>query len=100
KAAYWKEEFARRTKKFKVGLVWEGGHFQPENFLRSNSLAAYAPLADVPNVAFFGLQKGPAEIQSKNPPAGMDFTDLGPFIKDFSDTTAILANLDLLISID
>jgi ADP-heptose:LPS heptosyltransferase len=30
----------------------------------------------------------------------MDFVDLAPFIKDFSDTSAILENLDLLISID
>jgi tetratricopeptide (TPR) repeat protein len=100
RSARWKKEFAERTKKFKVGLVWYGGDFQPENFLRSNSLAAYAPLAEVPNVAFFSLQKGHQEVQSKNPPAGMDFTDLAPFIKDFSDTAAILENLDLLISID
>lgn len=100
KTEHWRQEFEKRTRKFKVGLVWEGGHFQPENFLRSNSLAAYAPLADVPNVAFFGLQKGPAEKQCDNPPPGMDFTNLGPFIKDFNDTAAILANLDLLISID
>ena len=100
RSAHWKNEFARRTSKFKVGLVWEGGAFQPENFLRSTSLAAYAPLGEVPNVTFFGMQKGPSEIQAKNPPPGMDFVDLGPFIKDFSDTTAMLENLDLLISID
>ena len=100
RSARWKDELARRTGKFKVGLVWEGGAFQPENFLRSASLAEYAPLGEVPNVAFFGMQKGPAEVQSKNPPPGMDFFDLGPFINDFSDTTAILENLDLLISID
>ncbi len=100
KSAHWKKELASRTSKFKVGLVWEGGAFQPENFLRSASLAEYAPLGEVPGVAFFGLQKGPAEVQSKNPPAGMDFTDLAPYIKDFSDTAAILENLDLLISID
>jgi len=80
--------------------VWEGGHFQPENYLRSASLAEYAPLAALKDVAFFGLQKGPAEAQSTTPPEGMDFTNLGPYIKDFSDTAAILENLDLLISID
>jgi tetratricopeptide (TPR) repeat protein len=101
KSAYWKGEMDRHAKgKLKVGLVWEGGPFQPENFLRSASLAAYAPLADVPGVAFFGLQKGAAEGQAKNPPAGMDFTDLAPFINDFSDTAAMLDSLDLLISID
>jgi ADP-heptose:LPS heptosyltransferase len=30
----------------------------------------------------------------------MDVMDLGPFIKDFSDTAAMLEHLDLLISID
>jgi len=100
KSAFWKQKLGEMTGKFKVGLVWEGGPFQPENFLRSNSLAAYAPLAEVPGVAFFGLQKGPAEAQCATPPAGMDFTNLGPEIKDFSDTAAILENLDLLISID
>jgi ADP-heptose:LPS heptosyltransferase len=39
-------------------------------------------------------------VQSKTPPAGMDFIDLAPEIKDFSDTAAILENLDLLVSID
>ncbi len=100
KVEHWKKEFASRTNKFKIGLVWEGGAFQPENFLRSNSLAAYAPLADIPGVAFFGLQKGPAEVQCENPPAGMDFTNLAPYIKDFNDTAAIIDNLDLMISID
>jgi tetratricopeptide (TPR) repeat protein len=100
RSAYWKQELAKYTGKFKVGLVWYGGDFQPENFLRSNSLAAYAPLAEVPNVTFFGLQKGPAEVQAKNPPPGMDFVNLGPYLKDFVETSAILENLDLLISID
>jgi len=100
KSKYWKEELARRTGKLKVGLVWEGGAFQPENYLRSASLAAYAPLGDVEGVTYFGMQKGPAEVQSKTPPPGMDFIDLAPYIKDFSDTAAIIENLDILVSID
>jgi hypothetical protein len=100
KSAYWKAELARRTGKMKVGLVWEGGAFQPENYLRSCKLADYAPLGAVEGITFFGLQKGPAEVQSKTPPHGMDFIDLAPEIKDFSDTAAILEHLDLLVSID
>jgi hypothetical protein len=87
-------------KKLKVGLVWEGGNFQPENSLRSASLAAFGPLGEVEGAHFFLLQKGDAEVQVKNPPAGMEFTNLAPFIKDFSDTAAMLDALDLLISID
>ncbi|HUO09671.1 MAG TPA: tetratricopeptide repeat protein [Phycisphaerae bacterium] len=97
--AHWQREFAARTNKLKVGIAWEGGPFQPENRLRSASLAAFAPLADLP-VTFFSLQKGDAAAQSKSPPPGMDFQDLAPHIHDFTDTAAMIEALDLVISID
>jgi tetratricopeptide (TPR) repeat protein len=103
----WKQRLAASRNRFRVGLVWEGGAFQAENFLRSASLAAFSPLARVPGVSFYSLQKGPAAGQAK--PANLpdawrspdaDFTDLDADINDFSDTAAILQNMDLLISID
>lgn len=104
---HWKNRFAGSRHPFRVGLVWEGGAFQTENFLRSASLEAFSPLASVPGVSFFSLQKGPAAEQAKpaNLPAAWrspdaDFTDLDADISDFSDTAAIIQNLDLLISID
>jgi tetratricopeptide (TPR) repeat protein len=107
KVEHWKQRLAQSRNAFRVGLVWEGGAFQPENFLRSASLDAFSPLAGVPGISFFSLQKGPAADQAKpaNLPAAWrdpaaDFTDLDPDIHDFSDTAAILQNLDLLVSID
>ncbi len=99
KKSHWQTEFARHKGKLNIGIAWEGGPFQPENRLRSASLAAFAPLADLP-VTFFSLQKGEAAAQAKNPPAGMDFHDLAPHIRDFTDTAAIIDALDLVISID
>ncbi|HVX84226.1 MAG TPA: tetratricopeptide repeat protein [Phycisphaerae bacterium] len=107
RVAHWKQRLAASRNRFRVGLVWEGGAFQAENFLRSASLAAFSPLAQVPGVSFYSLQKGPAADQAKPPrlpeawrsPAA-DFTDLDADIHDFSDTAAILQNMDLLISID
>ena len=99
KKSHWQAEFARHRGKLNIGIAWEGGAFQPENRLRSASLAAFAPLADLP-VTFFSLQKGEAASQAKTPPAGMDFHDLAPHIHDFADTTAIIDALDLVISID
>lgn len=84
--------------KLKVGLVWSGGGAHPENGLRSMALGAFGPLGAVAGVAFFGLQKGPAEGEAA--PAGMKVVNLGPEIGDFGDTAAILMNLDLLISVD
>ncbi len=107
KVARWKERLSRSRHGFRVGLVWEGGAFQLENFLRSASLEAFSPLAQVPVVSFYSLQKGPAAAQAKSGqlPAAWsapdaDFTDLDADIQDFSDTAAILQNMDLLISID
>jgi tetratricopeptide (TPR) repeat protein len=104
---HWKTRLTSSRHPFRVGLVWEGGAFQTENFLRSASLHAFSPLASIPGISFFSLQKGPAAEQAR--PANLptawrspdaDFTDLDADIHDFSDTAAILQNLDLLVSID
>lgn len=79
---------------FKVGLVWAG------KTMRSLSLSAFAPLGAMRGVRFYSLQKGKEAEEVKNPPPGMDLVDVSKDIKDFSDTAALIANLDLVISID
>jgi hypothetical protein len=61
-------------------------------------LTHLAPLADVPNIRWYSLQLGPPAAQPR--PPGLDLVDLSLHMADFADTAAILANLDLLISID
>jgi tetratricopeptide (TPR) repeat protein len=85
----------------KVGLVWKGsaGHKNDSN--RSlPDLSALAPLWSVRSITFFSLQKGQGEEQAISPPAGQPITDLGSGIRDFADTAAIVARLDLVICID
>jgi hypothetical protein len=62
------------------------------------SLATLRPLWDVPGVRFISLQKGPGHEQL----ASFDrpLVDIGAQVRDFADTAAVIANLDLLISID
>jgi len=100
KVDQWRQIIGTDAGVFKVGIVWEGGPFLRENFLRSATLAAFAPLAAVPNVRFYSLQKGPASRQASQVPPGMDLVDLDSRIKNFSDTAAAIANLDLVIAID
>jgi ADP-heptose:LPS heptosyltransferase len=59
-----------------------------------------APPAGLNGIRFFSLQKGAAARESARAPAGMDLTDLGVHIRDFADTAAILAGLDLVITVD
>jgi ADP-heptose:LPS heptosyltransferase len=62
--------------------------------------AALAPLAGVKGVRFFSLQKSKEGEQAKNPPPGLDLVDLTAEIKDFADTAALMANLDLIITVE
>ncbi|MGA2582087.1 MAG: tetratricopeptide repeat protein [Tepidisphaeraceae bacterium] len=86
--------------RIKIGLVWAGASKNPEDDIRSTSLSAMAPLAQSGDFWFCSLQKGDAAAEAKNPPKGMNLVDFSDRINDFADTAAIIANLDLVISVD
>jgi len=48
------------------------------------------------DAAFYSLQKGPGQLQAAHP----SVTDLAPHIADFDDTAALIAQLDLVITVD
>lgn len=83
-----------------VGFVWAGNPVHARDFLRSAPLAAFRPLADIPGVHFFSLQKGgAAERQlAEQPIAGV--VNLAPQLDDFRDTAAVIDALDLVITVD
>ena len=82
----------------RVGLVWAGNPAFRDDRRRSLGLDALLPLLDVEEVAFVALQKGAGQRDLERLPASV--TDLGAEIADFADTAAIMANLDLVISVD
>ncbi|WP_346288588.1 tetratricopeptide repeat-containing glycosyltransferase family protein [Zoogloea sp.] len=82
----------------KVGLVWQGNPAHSNDRDRSlPDLSILAPLWAVPGLRFFSLQV-PAPAQAL--PGNLPLTDLAPHLHDFADTAALLAGLDLLISVD
>jgi tetratricopeptide (TPR) repeat protein len=109
KSKQWKERLGPR-KGLRVGLVWSGGFRpnQPEiwstNERRNIPLHKLAPL-NLPGVEFFSLQIGDDGMRQLRDlrqagwqgPAIADLTDA---IADFSDTAALIDNLDLVISVD
>ena len=84
----------------KVGLVWAGRPQQWDDRKRSISLEQLAPLARAAGAVFYSLQVGEAAAQAAMAPAGMRLIDIASRIADFSDTAAIMANLDLVVTID
>ena len=81
-----------------VGLVW-AGRATPDP-QRTCGLAALTPLAAVAGVRFVSLQTGPAGAEAHDAPRGMALADLSAELRDFADTAALMANLDLVITID
>ncbi|HEX3573615.1 MAG TPA: tetratricopeptide repeat protein [Rhodopila sp.] len=86
----------------KVGLVWAGERRAHDRMAlrtdrrRSVALERLAPLFDVPGVTFVSLQKGAAGGQA----VGWPVVDWTAELEDFADTTALIAALDLVISVD
>lgn len=94
------------AKRLLVGLAWAGQSrpwlpgFAALDRRRSAGLAALAPLAEVPGVQFVSLQKGPAAADAAVPPPGMHLLDVSEALGDFGDSAALIANLDLVVSVD
>jgi tetratricopeptide (TPR) repeat protein len=96
----WRERLAS-LHGLKVGLAWAGRASHPHDLRRSMSLEKLAPLAQVPGVTLISLQKGVASSQAQTArTAGVNLIDWTDELKDFSDTAALIANLDLIITVD
>jgi len=98
------------TPKPRVGLVWSGGMGQHHagfwwvNSRRNISLAQLSSFKGL-DVEFYSLQKGhPAEAELpellRQNWDGPQIADFAGQINDFSDTAALIENLDLVISVD
>lgn len=83
-----------------IGLVWQGNPGHLNDHRRSLRLDLLQPLLDCPHARFVSLQVGPGREQL----AAFDdrIGDFGARIDttSFADTAAIIANLDLVITID
>jgi hypothetical protein len=89
----------------RVGLAWRGNsNFENDADRSLPSLMALAPLGAVAgsgaSLHFVSLQKGLGEDEALVPPVGMALHPVGPLLADFADTAAVIANLDLVISVD
>jgi len=97
KIAQWRPRLPTGT--LKVGLVWAGRPEHGNDANRSCRIEVLSPLLRHEAIQFIGLQKGKTQIDdrfSQYP----NFLNLGSQLDNFSDTAAILDQLDLLISVD
>ena len=96
--ANWKNKIAADQAKLKVGVVWAGSPKHNQDRQRSMTTELLAPLAEIKDATFYSLQKGGPSRQP--PPPGVNWIDLTSSLHDFSDTAALITNLDLVIAVD
>lgn len=85
----------------RIGLVWRGNpNFENDRHRSLPHLSALLPLWSVSQARFVSLQKGAGETELASLPDACPLIPLGAALQDFADTAAVLANLDLLITVD
>jgi len=90
----------------KIGLVWSGDprpHDAGANAAdrrRSVPLALLSPILSLPGIVAVSLQKGQAERQIDELPPSLRPQNVMAEVTDFADTAAIVADLDLIVTVD
>jgi tetratricopeptide (TPR) repeat protein len=84
----------------RVGLVWAGNPGHANDRHRSIPLSQLEALLEMPGVTWCGLQKGAGVDQLKMLPKNRQFENYGEAFADFADTAAVIAQLDLVVTVD
>jgi len=99
----WKQAFD--SSQINVGICWQADLHndaqRPPLARRSIPVEIFAPLADIPGIRLFSLQRGDDESLAR---VTFELYGFGPDFDEtygrFMDTAAVIKNLDLVISVD
>jgi tetratricopeptide (TPR) repeat protein len=95
----WKERLPPHSG-LRVGVVWSGNATHKDDHNRSIALARLAPLFDVAGLQFVSLQKELRDDDAQLLAQDSRVVDIGRDFDDFDDTAAVVAAVDLVISVD
>ena len=95
RAAKWRDRLSLPGRK--IGLAWSGRMY-PRN--RSIPFAQLLPLLSLPDAVFVSLQQKMPQADAAQLAEQKNVLHFGSEIQDFADTAAIIASLDLILSID
>lgn len=95
---YWRQRLDAVDAKLRIGLAWSGSPTNPDDRYRSCPLSSLGALFGQPGVAWINLQLGAArdELRASNLPV----LDWGDEQTDYAETAALIAELDLVITVD
>jgi tetratricopeptide (TPR) repeat protein len=96
----WRDLLASDRADIKIGLVWAGRPTHKKDRKRSLSLEAFDRLSDLPGITYYSLQKGEAAQQLRNISGSLKPINVSEKLVDFTETGALIENLDLIITVD
>jgi len=85
---------------FKIGVVWTGSLTYRANHRRSTTPESFVGLAQVPGVQLFSLYKGDAHQDFLDSGMAGLILDACGKDRDFSDSAAVIEQMDLMITTD
>ena len=86
-----------------IAIAWQGDTSYQADNTRSIPLAAFAPIAQIPNIRLISLQQGQGQNQIAAFDGQQTILDLGNDIDQdgaFVDSAAILSTVDLMVTSD
>ena len=97
--ARWRDLLGTRQRP-RVGIAWCGNPEHVRDAYRSLPLNSLEPLLALSGIEWLSLQKGAGAAQIAPLPAHLALRDMASAAHDFADTAALIAELDLVITVD
>jgi tetratricopeptide (TPR) repeat protein len=102
RVARWRERLAALGDGLKVGVSWRGGFFRTGRQARSVPLEDWRPILATPGCRFVSLQYTPdaaADAAAVEARCGVPVTHWPDAIADYEETAALVAGLDVVITV-
>jgi len=101
KVTAWRDYLAEACKPGRrIGFFWSGRPTHPNNTRRSMRLSQWRPIAEVAGIQFVSLQKEVPRDEADELRRFPNTLTVADRLTDFSETAALIDNLDLVITID
>ncbi|MDZ4870402.1 MAG: tetratricopeptide repeat protein [Alphaproteobacteria bacterium] len=99
KRGAWREKLAPLKGK-RVGICWSGHRIHRNDHARSIPFAAFQAALGVPDMSFISLQREVRDADEAQLRAQSNISDWMNEVSDFADTAALIAELDMVVTVD